>query len=647
VIGRTLNPVTLEPLIRSAELMPWPLSVVIVDPELRIIWADEAAARLGDGTPATEWPGRRLGEVLPHVDTGLIEQSLRRVLSDGGPVADIKVSGRASRDPAGERVWSCLQFRVNGPDGQPAGATNVMWEITERVRGQERLALADEASTRIGTTLDITRTAEEFLDVAVPRLADVGAIDLLPTVIRGDQLAPQAMNEKMILRRVAIRWPADLPPPADYVRHLLAETDPSSLYHQRLIAGEPVYAPDFGTLTTEQVGQVEASDAALSRMLAARAAGAHSMMILPLIARGVIMGTVTLYRLGVSEAFTTADLSLARDLAHRAAVLLDNARLYTRERARALALQRGLLPRQIPEVAGLQLAYRYVPAETSAEIGGDWFDVIPLPKGRCALIVGDVTGHDISAASLMGQVRTATRTLATLDLAPAETLTRLDQITADLGDAETGATCIYAVYDPATGTCDIARAGHPPPALARPGCPTEFCDLPPGLPLGTGLGDGQYQAGHLHLPPGSTLVLYTDGLIECRGADISTGMTRLADTLQATTGLPVSDACESLLGTLAINPADDIAILMARTCASASRLGLVDPTPHPGWPRVAWRDFAHSATTSSGILSEISMRGVCEVASSPLISHCRAVLRATTVAVVWCDAQGATGTAMG
>jgi serine phosphatase RsbU (regulator of sigma subunit) len=565
MIGRTLDPVTLEPLIRSAELMPWPLSVIIVDPELRIVWADEAAERLGDGTPATQWPGRRLGEVLPHVDTGPIAQSLRRVLSGGGPVADLKVGGRASRDPAGERAWSCLQFRVNGPDGQAAGATNVMWEVTERVRSQERLALADEASTRIGTTLDITRTAEEFLDVAVPRLADVGAIDLLPTVIRGDQMAPQALNEKMLLRRVAIRWPAVPPAPADYVRHTWAETDPAKLYHQRLLAGEPVFTPEFGILTPEQVGEVEDSDAALRRMLAARAAGAHSMMILPLIARGVIMGTVTLYRLGVSESFTTADLSLARDLASRAAVLLDNARLYTRERARALALQRGLLPRQIPEFPGLQLAYRYIPAETSAEIGGDWFDVIPLPRGRCALIVGDVTGHDISAASLMGQLRTATRTLTTLDLAPAEILTRLDQITADLGDAETGATCIYATYDPATATCEIANAGHPPPALARPGRPTGFPDLPPGLPLGTGLGNGQYQAIRLPLPLGSTLVLYTDGLVECRGTDISTGMTRLADTLQTTTGLPVSDACDSLLATLAINPADDIAILMART----------------------------------------------------------------------------------
>jgi serine phosphatase RsbU (regulator of sigma subunit) len=251
--------------------------------------------------------------------------------------------------------------------------------------------------------------------------------------------------------------------------------------------------------------------------------------------------------------------------AARAAVAVDNARLYTRERATALALQRGLLPRQIPEVPGLDLACRYVPAQAAAEVGGDWFDVIPLPEGRCALIVGDVTGHDISAASLMGQLRTATRTLATLDLTPAQILTRLDQITADLTDTETSATCLCAACDPGAGSCDIASAGHPPPALARPGHPTAFPVLPAGLPLGTGLADGRYQATRLHLPPASTLLLYTDGLIEAPAADISTGMARLARTLTTLRRLPIRQACDALLAILAPSPADDIAILMART----------------------------------------------------------------------------------
>jgi hypothetical protein len=546
-------------------LMQSPFCVVIFDTQLRIVRANEAAGRPGDGIPVTGWAGRRMGEVLPGLDAGPAEQSLRRVLATGEPVTDLEVRSRADGDLGGERFWSCLQFRIDGPDSRAAGAAHVMREVTEQARSQRRLALADEASARIGTTLDIARTAEELLEVAIPRLADAGAVDLLATVLEGDRQAPHARDQKMRLWRAAVRWADGSPPPPGYLRHAWLETDPAKLYHQCLVAGSPVYLPAFGAMTEEQIAEAD-SGAGLDRMTAAHAAGAHSVMTVPLTARGVIMGILVLYRLAGSESFTRVDLSLARDLVSRAAVPIDNARLYTRERAATLALQRGLLPRQIPQVPGLQLAYRYVPAETSAEIGGDWFDVIPLPQDRCALVVGDVTGHDMSAASLMGQLRTATRTLATLDhLTPAQILTRLDQITADLTDAETSATCLYAVHDPGTGTWDIARAGHPLPAIACPGSSTVFPCLPPGLPLGTGLGDAHYQTTRLHLPPGSTLVLYTDGLIENPAADTDTGMARLARTLQTISLLPVTEACDTLLATLAPSPADDIAILLART----------------------------------------------------------------------------------
>ena len=233
----------------------------------------------------------------------------------------------------------------------------------------------------------------------------------------------------------------------------------------------------------------------------------------------------------------------------RAAVAIDNARLYTRERASALALQRGLLPRRIPDVDGLELAYRYTPAQTAAEVGGDWFDVIPLARDRCALIVGDVTGHDMRAASLMGQLRTATHTLATLDLSPSQVLTRLDQITSDLTDEETAATCVYAIYDAVTGDWDIARAGHPLPAVVRPGESPAFLDVPPGLPLGMGLGRGQYDTTRVRLPRGSTVVLYTDGLIESPADGQST--TRLADALATIGSLSLKEACDALLTAVA------------------------------------------------------------------------------------------------
>jgi hypothetical protein len=542
--------------------------VVIFDTELRIVWVNQAAVRLGGGLPAAAWRGRRLGEALPRLDIGSIERSLRRVLATGEAVPDLEVSSHADGDPGEERFWSCTQFRIDGPDGRAAGVAHAMREITEQARNQRRLALADEASARIGTTLDITRTAEELLEVAVPRLADAGRVNLLAAVIDGDGHAPHARGQKMRLQQVAVRWPADVPLPPEYVREAWYETDPAKLLHRRLVAGLPIFRPAFGAITTEQLQELD-SGTGFARVMAARRAGIHSLMVVPLMARGVIMGIVVLGRLAGSPPFTAADLDLARDFVARAAVCIDNSRLYTRERATALALQRGLLPRQIPEIPGLDLACRYVPAEAAAGVGGDWFDVIPLPEGRCALTVGDVTGHDMTAASLMGQLRTATRTLATLDLAPAEVLTRLDQIAADLTDAETSATCLYAAGDPATAEWEIASAGHPPPALASPGQPAAFPDLPAGLPLGTGLadslGDSPYRATRLHPPHDSTLLLYTDGLIEDPAADLSTGMERLATTLATTSQLPVSQACDTLLATLAPRPADDIAILMART----------------------------------------------------------------------------------
>jgi Stage II sporulation protein E (SpoIIE)/PAS fold/GAF domain len=561
--GGTLDTVTLDALTRSAGLIRSPLGVIVVDTDLRIAWANQAAGRLGDGMPATAWAGRRLGELLPDMNTGPVEQSLQRVLVTGEPVADLEVRSHVG-DPGEERCWSCTQFPVTRADGQAAGVTILLREVTEQARNQRRLALADEASARIGTTLDITRTAEELLEVAIPRLADAGGVNLLATVFDGDRHPPHAHDREMRFRQAALRWPADLPPLPGSLPYAWSETDPAKLIGQRLAAGLPVFLPAFGAMTEEQIKEI-ASGTGFDRAMTARRAGAHSLIFVPLTTRGVIMGFVVLCRLAGSAPFTAADLALARDFVARAAVAVDNARLYSRERATALALQRGLLPRHIPPVAGLDLACRYVPAQTAAEIGGDWFDVIPLPAGRCALTVGDVTGHDMTAASLMGQLRTATRTLATLELAPADLLTRLDQITADLTDAETSATCIYAVHDPATAEWQIASAGHPPPAIARPGHRPAFPDLPADLPLGTGLAGSPYQAVGLHLPPASTLVLYTDGLIEDPAADISTGMARLARTLTTLSQLPVSQACDTLLATLAPSPADDIAILMVRT----------------------------------------------------------------------------------
>jgi len=292
------------------------------------------------------------------------------------------------------------------------------------------------------------------------------------------------------------------------------------------------------------------------------------MMLVPLTARGGTLGVAVFCRAENPEPYDEADLRLVSDLAARAAVHIDNARLYTREHATAVTLQRSLLPRDIPPVPGLDIAYRYQPASQAAEVGGDWFDVIELDGGQIALVVGDVTGHGTHAAALMGQLRTTTAALARLGHPPGQIMAQLSAMVAAHGE-EAGATCLYALYDPASRRCRLTRAGHLPPALLRPDGTVEFPDLPGGMMLG--VGQGVYPVTETDLPEGSVLALFTDGLIEQPGQDLATGMSRLARALTASPAQSPDQLCDSVLASTGPHSHDDIALLLARTTAQASR----------------------------------------------------------------------------
>ncbi|WP_254885648.1 SpoIIE family protein phosphatase/ATP-binding protein [Streptomyces sp. NA02950] len=304
--------------------------------------------------------------------------------------------------------------------------------------------------------------------------------------------------------------------------------------------------------------------------------GIHSMITVPLRARGVVLGVASFMRSEKPEPFEEDDVSLAEELVTRAAVSIDNARRYTREHTMAVTLQRSLLPRVLPEQDALDVAYRYLPAESG--VGGDWFDVIPLPGARVALVVGDVVGHGLHAAATMGRLRTAVHNFSTLDLPPDEILSHLDDLIARIDQDErgagaegtdggteviTGATCLYAIYDPVTRRCTMARAGHPPPAVVCPDGSVEFPDLPAGPPLG--LGGLPFETAELELPEGSHLVLYTDGLIEKRDRDIDIGLELLRDALSHPGRTP-EESCTAVLDALLPDrPSDDIALIVART----------------------------------------------------------------------------------
>lgn len=292
---------------------------------------------------------------------------------------------------------------------------------------------------------------------------------------------------------------------------------------QSVRTGRPVLITH---LDSGEVGRV-AADAEAARLLAR--AGVHTDMAVPLIARGQCIGVMGLARARNPAPFDADDLELACELASRAALSIDNAVLHQHTRSTAEALQRSLLPRLSPHHPGLEIAARYRPAQAIGEVGGDWYDVIPLDGDRTALAVGDVMGSGIAAAATMGRLRTATSTLADLDLDPARVLTHLDRIT--LGLDPYIATCVYAVHDPRRARLEAASAGHLPPVLIPSDGPPRLLDLPTGTPLG--VGGVPFESSTLELRPGDQLVLYTDGLVETRDDPIDARLDELLRLLSA------------------------------------------------------------------------------------------------------------------
>ncbi|MFI7409520.1 SpoIIE family protein phosphatase [Streptomyces sp. NPDC049627] len=455
-----------------------------------------------------------------------------------------------------------------GPDGD-GGADGWLLLVGEpgvgrlAVLARRRLELLHDASVRIGTTLDVTRTAEELAEVTVPRFADFVAVDLPDSVLRGEE--PEALGGRAALRRVALRAvrkdPYHLYDVGDPVEYVPSTPQARSLETRQSVL-EPVLA--------EAGGWIAQDPERLERVLAA---GIHSLITVPLRARGTTLGVVSFYRSLQPAPFEDDDLSLAQELAARAAICIDNARRYTREHNTALTLQRSLLPRGRPEQSAVEVAYRYLPAQ--AGVGGDWFDVIPLSGARVALVVGDVVGHGLHAAATMGRLRTAVHNFCSLDLPSEDVLTHLDDLVGRLDRGEgwaaestpdagiVGATCLYAVYDPVSRHCTLSRAGHPLPAVVAPDGTVDFVDLPSGPPLG--LGGMPFETVELELAEGSQLVLYTDGLIEDRHRDIEAGMDQLRAVL-AHADRPPEETCEAILrALLPARPVDDVALLVART----------------------------------------------------------------------------------
>ncbi|MEV0452073.1 GAF domain-containing SpoIIE family protein phosphatase [Streptomyces sp. NPDC050600] len=422
------------------------------------------------------------------------------------------------------------------------------------------MALVNEATLKIGTSLDLERTAQELADVAVPDLADAVAVDVLDTLANGGELGSGLVGGAT-LRRLA-KAPLTGSPIAAALAPLgRTLTFPANAPYTRVLGARRSFVvPEFDEQAIAPAAGHSTTPADLLRL------GVHSFMVTPLLARGVVLGIATFYRTRPVGSFTEDEVALAGELAARAAVCVDNARLYRREHDTAAVLQRSMLPQHITPPPGIEVAHRYLPASDVNEVGGDWYDVIALEDGRAALVIGDVMGHGTAAAAVMGRLSASVRALARLDLAPEDVLYQLEATLDDLAEPML-ATFLSVVVDPSTGRCRITRAGHPPPAAVSPDGTVRLLEVPPGLPLG--VGGVRFTTTDLTLPLGSLLVLYTDGLVEARSSDIDTRLAELTDLLAGPVpSLPA--LCDRLLTHLVPASADDdIALLIARINTAA------------------------------------------------------------------------------
>ncbi|MFF2518259.1 SpoIIE family protein phosphatase [Streptomyces sp. NPDC058086] len=463
-----------------------PFLCVIFDLDLLGLWTNTVTAESGNLKQVDELRGHPLDDApLSRAMIESLNARMREVRRTGEP-SYLFITERLQAEEQAH-PWAVRFWPVRDDDGDLCAIAYWGVDVTAEYEARQRLLLLSEGTSAIGRTLDVEDTARELAEALVPGFADSAAVDLFAGVFSGEEPPPVPASGTVRLRRAA-QAPVTGTRPTGAALEAADVTTiaPGSAVEACLASGEPQVhlASDTGPRHRYAAGPQLATERAcwppglpvISAQIREEE-GIHSQIVVPLQARGALLGVAQFSRAAIPEPFTADDLVLATDVAANAAIAIDNSRRYTRERATALTLQRSLLPQALPEQAAVEVATRYLPASQTG-VGGDWFDVIPLSGSRVALVVGDVVGHGIHAAASMGRLRIAVRTLAAVDLPPDELLTHLDdlviQITHSAGEgttdvdrsnvADLGATCLYAVYDPVTSHCAMA----PLPAIRCP-----------------------------------------------------------------------------------------------------------------------------------------------------------------------------------
>ncbi|MFD4608808.1 SpoIIE family protein phosphatase [Streptomyces sp. NPDC058440] len=514
-------------------------------------------------TPAAEeLLGARVGELIGKPFADLLAEPCEGLLPPDGPATLRHRGGRAVE----------VRLEVLPLNGGPQ-VLFLIWAgpvttAANRERAERGLALLHGAEKLLLGSLDIVRTAEGLARVLVPEYADLAAVDLAEAALVGEEPGDYSLGAP--LRRIAVAagsgaWPAELLPVGASIR--AREPEKEHVYR-----GSALAVPDLSELRIALADDTEGRRRVLPD-------AAKSLLLMPLRARGLLLGAVVLWRCGDRTRFDPDDVELSSRIGSRAAISLDNARRYAREHRTAEALQRSLLPQAVVEVSAADTAGSYVPAGTTTGIGGTWFDVIPLSSCRVAFVVGDVTGHGVEAAAAMGRLRTAVQTLSDMDLPPEELLAHLDDLVVRLSAAEAaspgsdrgqgtvlGSTCVYAVYDPTIGVCTIASAGHPPPVLSVPGRPgADFAAVRPGPPLG--VGGLLFEPAELTMEPGALLAFCTGKLLSNGGDGAEKRLWQLREQVDAAVqeDRPPAETGRTVLRHLLPEAPDhDVALLMAR-----------------------------------------------------------------------------------
>ncbi|MFG2934364.1 SpoIIE family protein phosphatase [Streptomyces sp. NPDC048282] len=516
--------------------------------------------------PGAEELARRLPEILPSMSVDESARIVAQVLELGYPILEFSQNDRVPVTPdwgvarRTERKARRERAAVVAAQGLPLPdeLAEDEGEDLEYVAVRERLEFLNEVSGKIGTSLDLSRTIVEVSRAVVPRFTDVAGTYLREQVVAGEGFPDGVPDTTTMWHRVALehtdepgRW--DDVVPVGEAMPFPAHTP----FFQCMTSGEPVLVPRI----SEEMGLAIASQFE-KRDIRPLITG-RSMLVVPLKARNVVLGFMILLRHPERELFNDMDRVTGAELAARAGLVLDNARMYTFQESVAETLQDSMLPHIPPRMAGCDIATRYLPGTLLGRVGGDWFDSVKLPGARTALVVGDVMGHGLNSAAMMGQLRTAVQTMAALDLPPAQLLRNLDDLAQRLGDGYL-ATCLYAVYDPIESELHLANAGHIPPVLVRAvDARSELLDLPTGAPIG--VGGVAFESLRVRVEPGDRLVMCTDGLVEMRGEDIGVGLATLCESA-AHPAASMDDACDTIIRALNTRGGrkDDVALLMAR-----------------------------------------------------------------------------------